>query len=254
MLKVPVIISDITNCLKIGDIIIAAHPEKPIIVECKRSKNTRYDAIGRRGRQLQRMNKVVEYLRNGKVYDGEKEILTIEGTVPPKYNWITINELLHEAEKSGQSTRIVSKYEVLYVVSNWKRFDPSYGLEHAELDLNNPIVTIHTEAINNTISLVPPLSIWEVDDKFKFRLTEGELLVVHIFNPRGLIGIGNNYGSITGVDIEIPNTKELGYEVTKNDEKILLSSTFMTHISYGYQTIESVADAMIETGALPRSR
>src|SRR4030042_188293 len=53
--KLPILVADLTNVIKIGDLVVVTNPEKPMIVECKTSvPDPKYLMQGRSGRQISR--------------------------------------------------------------------------------------------------------------------------------------------------------------------------------------------------------
>jgi hypothetical protein len=59
----PVLISDLTHCLTVGDLVICDDPERPSIVEC--GGHEKFLHKGRKGRQLRRAQAIIDLLKDG---------------------------------------------------------------------------------------------------------------------------------------------------------------------------------------------
>lgn len=251
----PLIIADLTNCIRIGDIIICRDPELPDIIECKSGKNRdKYELQGRRGRQFSKMKGTSEYLSKGqaKVFGDGQTRLCVEIDSPTIYNWDIINTVLIEAEKIGEYFYKVSEYEIIGAVSGENEIDFFDKLKPEDFKFNNPLVGTHYRAIEEAWPTISPPANWGIEDRFKFPLMEGDLIIVHIFDPHVFIGFENETARITGLDSKICEDRvcsgiaDFGYEVEIQGEKIILSQNFTARVLYGFETVESIGKLMLE--------
>lgn len=248
-----VLFADLTNCIRIGDLIIVTNPESPVIIECKSGEtNHKFELQGRRGRQLSRMEGTAEYLNKGtaKFFGEEKARLCIETGSPSRYNWDIVNSVLNEAESNGQGYIAVSQYEIIGALREEIEFKIPKELTPGQFSFSKPIVANHYRAVEEAWTTVPPPTIWDIDDRFKFALMEGELLVVHIFDPTAFLGYENPNGKITRVDVPLENFLDLGYEIDLEGRKLICSPIFTEKVLYCFQAVESVAGQMIEFGKM----
>ncbi|MCL6087054.1 MAG: hypothetical protein M1475_01460 [Actinobacteria bacterium] len=117
----PILIADLTNCIKIGDIIICTNPELPNIVECKSGRLSSEKIMqGRTGRQISRTMGTIEFLAKGhaKVF-GESEIrMVFETATEVEFNWKIVNKTIKEALKMGEGIGIVNDYDIMWALQN----------------------------------------------------------------------------------------------------------------------------------------
>ncbi len=250
-LNLPVLIADLTHCINIGDLIICSDPEVPEIIECKSGmKNNKYTMQGRRGRQLSRMKGTKEYLKKGqaKVYGEIKERLCLELELTANHNWNIVNSVLRETEKVGQSFYKLSEYEIIGAILDEIEMKIEEHLQPCEFSFKNPIVASHYRAVKEAWPTFAPPVMWNIDKHFKFKLMEGEIMLFHVFDPIALLGFTNGSATITKIDVPIAGTTDQGYEIEINhDQKWILSSVFTDKILYGYETVDSVGNSMLES-------
>ncbi len=253
--NLPVIIADLTHCIRIGDLIICTDPEVPFIIECKSEKRKdKFELQGRRGRQLSRMKGTSEYLDKGqaKVFGEEQVRLCVEIDSPPIFNWEIINAVLIEAEKKGHGFCKVSEYEIIGAVREENDFNFHESLKPEDFKFKNPLVGTHYLAIEEAWPTISPPANWDIEDRFKFPLMEGDLFIIHIFDPHVFIGFENDTARITSLHSKICDDKicsgiaDFGYEIEIQGGKIILSPNFTERVLYGFETVESIGKQMLE--------
>lgn len=253
--NLPVIIADLTHCIRIGDLIICTDPEAPSIIECKsEKKKDKFELQGRRGRQFSRMKGTFEYLDKGqaKVFGEDQTRLCIKVDSPTNFNWEIINNVLIEAEKIGQGFCKVSEYEIIGAAWEENAFNFHENIKLEDFKFKNPLIGVHYLPIEEAWPTIPPPANWEIEDRFKFPLMEGDLFIFHIFDPHIFVGLENDNARIANIDSKFRNDKvcsgvaDFGYELEVRGEKIILSSTFTERVLYGFETVESVAKQMLE--------
>ena len=253
----PLIIADLTHCIRIGDIIICSDPEIPGIYECKsRRTNEKFELQGRRGRQLSRMKGTYKYLEKGhaKVFGEELTRVCIEIDSPTCYNWDIINDVLIKADNKGHAVWKVSDYEIIGATYN-DNDNLFESLNVEEFKFKNVFFDTHYRAIREASPTVPPPINWKIEDKFKLQLMEGELFLIHIFDPNVFIGLSDDNARIISFSSKIPTNcissgiADFAFEVDIKGHKIILSSNFAKQVLYGFETVESVAEQMLEFAA-----
>lgn len=242
----PIIICDITHSLRMGDILVCLDPELPIVLECKLGEiKEEFKYQGRRGRQIGRAEHILKYLDKGfgKLFGEEKPKYCIDTKIESKYHWEIINQVLNEEAKTGFGFCEVSKYEIIGAIRKDGAFPSETELINKYSHLKSPYFGIHWIPISECWSTIAPPAVWDIEDRFKFDLTEGELVLFHLFDPHALLGYKNEHGGIVKI---LPNS-EFGYEISigEDEDFIKTSSRFTQNILYGFQKAESVADQML---------
>ncbi len=129
----PGIVCDLTNVLRIGDVVFG-DPEVPSIIELKSSATPDHRKyLGRAGRQRSRMEGTTKYLAEGQaqVYGESHTRVVLESDHEAQYNWGAVQEVIDRANKDGAATLMLSDYQLLFA----RRFDSDTELpDQASLD------------------------------------------------------------------------------------------------------------------------
>jgi uncharacterized small protein (DUF1192 family) len=107
---IPATVSDLTHCLRIGDVIIVRHSEMPDIVESKATvRDDRYRHQGRTGRQRHRMQKTAEYLNHGSAVFRDEQVprLAMEIRVHPEHDFAQVESVASTAIRDGASVQLI---------------------------------------------------------------------------------------------------------------------------------------------------
>ena len=244
----PVLIADLTHCLRIGDLVVPTDPEEPELIECKRSGRAKaFSLQGRRGRQIARMEKTLEYLKNGygKVFGEDKNQMAVTIDAEVRYNWPIVNELCLIALADGYASKAISASELIYVSRDTEEFVPPPEITEGQFRPKKCFVAVHLVTVEKAWSSVPPPLNWNVDQEVRLALLEGDLMLVHLFDPYGLIGYETSKGKI--VDFyETSNVRDdHGYIISAGDQQLMATSNLTDQILYGFETAESLAERMI---------
>lgn len=246
----PVIIADITNCIKIGDIIVCTDSEIPTIMECKRGRHPPEKLMqGRIGRQFSRAMGTLEYLTHGqaKIFGESEGRVAFETTVDVKYNWKIINKTVKETLKKGVGFGVINNYDVIWALKN---YDEDVYVPEEIKDLiskfKTPIVGCHIRAIEELEFLIPPPPAWPIDLECQIALMEGDVILFHMIDSDRFLQIEKPYGKIKAILSGKDSTKEYCFVVKVKDHYKRLSSRFLDEVVYGYASIESIAEIMIE--------
>lgn len=253
--NLPIIISDLTHCIRIGDIIICSDPELPSIIECKLGKKKpRFKLQGRRGRQFSRMKGTTEYLEKGeaKVFGEELTRLCIEVDSPNSFNWDVINTVLNEADKDGYGVYKVSDYEIIGAVRGENEYHLFENIKPEDFKFKNPLIGTHYRVIEEAWPTISPPANWKIEDRYKFPLMEGDIFLIHIFDPHIFIGYKNDRVKIVALDNKInpemvcSGLGGCGVVLEIEEKKVVLSHNFIARILYGFEKVESVSRIMLE--------
>jgi len=246
----PIIISDITNCIKIGDIVICSDPELPTIVECK-SGNFSPEKVmqGRIGRQISRVMGTLEYLSDGqaKVFGESTQRVAFGTDIEVNYNWDTVNKTVKEALKNGKGIGIANNYDAMWALrDDDKDIYVPEEIEDFIIKLKTPSIGCHLRVVEELEFMVPPPAAWPIDLDCRIALMEGDILLFHLIDLNHFLEIKKPYGKIKKILLGKKYIKEYCFVVEVNGHYTELSSRFIDDVLYGYATIESVTENMIE--------
>lgn len=245
----PVIISDITNCINIGDIIVCTNPEKINIVECKKGKHSPEKMMqGRRGRQISKALGTMEYLTKGraKVFGESGERIVYEADKIVDYNWKGVNKAVKKALKTGEGISINSDYDIVWAYREEGK-EPSIPkkIEDIISNFKKGVDGCHLRAIEENY-LIPPPAAWPIDLECQIALMEGEIVLFHLIDTDHFTKIKTPYGKIKKILFSKKYAKEFCFVVETKGHFKTLSSRFLEEVVYGYATMESMAENMIE--------
>ena len=179
----PVLIADLTNCLRIGDLVIPIDPEVPLLHECKLSERAdRFAFQGRRGRQLSRMKGTLEYLATGraKLHAEESTRIAVEIKVYSEHNWPVVNDICSAASERGIASALLSDSELIYATTDTEKavFPDEY--KDGKFRPSHAIVACHLVPIEEaSCAVAPPLN-WDLPSEMRIALQEGDLVLYHI--------------------------------------------------------------------------
>ena len=132
----PILIADLTNIIKIGDIVVVVHPERPQIVECKiKVPSPQHLMQGRLGRQVSRAMGTMQHLKEGatKVFGESHYRMTVESQHRAQRNWEVVDQLCSEALEQGEAFLKVSPGDYLWALrSEWQEVVVGAVKEKAE--------------------------------------------------------------------------------------------------------------------------
>lgn len=189
MLFRPVLLADLTNCLRHGDVYAFRKDSFPAIIELKSSRGG-----GRAQRQKKRLQNVTEYLRTDRAEGTiikDQLLIRRETTIDLVEHVDEFNRLISQAVKLGRAFDSPEK-GVLYIVDNGDESElPAQYIK----ELKEPICWFVNAEKYNLIDFVP-FSLTIHDSEAFLRFLDGSLLVLvafdadtirHSFRDKGLI-------------------------------------------------------------------
>ncbi len=245
----PVIIADITNIIKIGDLIVCSDPEMPSIVECKKGNFHPHNIMkGRSGRQLSRAIGTLEYLKKGKakVFGEEKERVVFETTTEVIHNWQVVKKSVIEALETGIGFGKASDYDIMWAIANDEITKVQNEIEDILKSFKEPFVGCHLRVVEEMEFLHPPPSAWPIDIECRFALMEGDVVLFHLIDLSYFNKLCTPDGRIKGILYKNNVLEEYCFVVEVNGQERILSARFLNDVLYGYATIESIFKNMIE--------
>jgi hypothetical protein len=242
----PVLIADLTHCLRIGDLVLATDSERPELIECKMTgRPERFELQGRRGRQISRMRSTTEYLRSGRarIYGEELTRQVIEINVAPEFNWSTVAQVCANANTSRQASTMLSSGELIYATTEDDEIVPN-EIREGLFTPRYSVVASHFVPIEEAWSIVPPPLSWDIPPDMRIALQEGDLMLFHIFDPHVVVGYSNSDGTVVGFESHVPDDDH-GYRIRIGQTQLITGANFTRSLLYGYETAQSMANRMI---------
>ena len=233
----PVLIADITNVVRVGDLLLVADPEHPTIVECKSSLPAVDHLMqGRIGRQISRAVGIAKYLRGEttKIYGDAYATGIIEPSGQREWHWGEVEETLRAAAEEGLSFRELSPRNYMLAMRSGEE-DRALELL-ADLDKGGSWL-ISTQSSGRD-DLYPPPTAWPVDPHLRFDLSEGTLHAVRLLDQELFAG---DHGD--GLRIALSDTK-FPLEVSLEGEDFRLSGRFIEDALIGNQSVESCIEGI----------
>lgn len=161
--KVPVLIADITNVIKIGDLVLCTNPEAPQIVECKtRLPHPLLFMRGRFGRQVSRTMSTLKYLSTGsaKVFGNKLHQLVLESPHAPKRNWEALTSVCTTAVSDGHAFLQLSSREFLWAYAPENQDSILAEVAKYGENLSCGFFGTSLGLMNMTDGLFPPPIVW----------------------------------------------------------------------------------------------
>lgn len=237
LLGFPVFIADITNVIRVGDVIVVTDIEKPLIVEVK-SHLPRPEHLmqGRRGRQISRSLAIQRYLQTGKAKLFGDDIYMTEMETPYRAlrNWNAITYICQEALRKGFSRIELSEHETIWAYSS-NEFESV--LEDVRLHHNEESASIFgtSAGLMNMVdgNFAPP-SAWPIPAGLQFALVEEDIVLAHLLDTAAFDGATSG-----GKSMDIRLGQDFPVVVKSAEREYPLSLRFLYDVVYGYETTES---------------
>lgn len=245
--RVPVLIADITNILKIGDLVIVTDTEAPQVVELKK-KLPRPERLmqGRRGRQISRAIGTLKYLENGfgKVFGDDSHRLVVESEGKAQRNWDVVDRVCREGLQNGWAKAVLSRHEVIWV--HRKGMEERLGAEIQALSgkASSAFYGTTLGLMNMTDGLLPPPGVWPISPDVRLALLEEDLVLAHLLDVGAFECIQDAGGTIK-IDLQ----HDYPVLVTICGQVYPLSRRFIYEVLYAYETIGSCVKGLLEFAA-----
>lgn len=263
------ILCDLTNIIRLSDILIIRHPEYPEMIEIKGDKyimmlhgftgkrsNVDMSPIenltpirGRQGRQISKMRDTLKYLKSGKgkIYGSNGEFLTIAIQNGAQYLWKEIDEtvltLLGSSEK--QSWRRISHKQYFFATVE-EEINLVKGIPEEIKNFSRLFFGCHYVPIEDSWDLISPPLVWEISDSVKWALMEGEVMLFNFIDLSLFFEMEFKKGIIKDANIESDTVLNGGFLIEIDGKEIHTSKRFLDDAIYGFETVESVSKSMIE--------
>ena len=245
-----VLISDITNCLKIGDLVLCYHPERPGLIECKLG-HTLPELLmrGRTGRQISRMMGTLQHLYEGKakLYGESKLRVAVETTSQIEYTWDIVNRTVSDALSTGLGVGASSDSDLTWAfVGDDSHLEIPQEVRTFASNFEIPCCGCHARPLEEANPRVPPPAVWPIARDCRFALMELEVILFHLVDIQRFAEAVTERGRIIEILVTKAGFNDGSFLVEAGDHRYTLSSSFLADVVYGFQTIESTAKSMIE--------
>jgi hypothetical protein len=246
----PVIVADLTNIIRIGDVIVCYDPDTPSILECKsgRTKAARFERQGRRGRQIARMESIIRFLLEGrgKIFGETSERRTVTLNSPKQFNHNLVNEMVVNAIAGRPEARLLLPNELLGAA---RLGEQASGIDEAVRDWRLPEGTmIATGSSLDPLrggSDIPPPVLWELSTDAKWALMEGNVTISHSLRVDAFVGMQRENARVLRV-FDLGGDLRWGYEVLVGSETVTVNAVAVRDVLYRYETVYSAGARMLE--------
>lgn len=238
-----VLVSDLSHCLTIGDLVICDDRERPSIVEC--GGHEKFLDKGRKGRQRQRAQAVTDLLNEGTATFPGNELATqtLELDKPQGDTWAVVDRVVVAADREGSAAELASDDDLVFAA----RADDDAEAPDARLmnHMAEPAVAIYTRLLERPDPRVPPCVEWDVSVEAKRLLYQGDVFVGHVIDLAAFVG--RRMGNAEIVKILRSGKEVAGFGVVVGNDPLAFSHEFLTDVLLGFQTIESTAETILES-------
>jgi len=239
----PVLIADITNVIKIGDLIVVADPELPQIVECKtRLGHPRYWMQGRIGRQISRALGTLKYLSGKpvKVHGEDHVRVSVESQHEPERNWDAVGTCVAAALDHGYGSVLLSDHELVSAFQGSHLSEAFDQLAPSTRELPQPFFAgTSLEPFDRSDGLLPPPIVWPLAPAGRFAVAEGEVIVIHFVSARAFERGGHEWR------IQVTGPDPCYVSVFLGEEEYRFSDRFIRDVLYAFETVDSCVTGLL---------
>ena len=246
----PVRICDLTNVLRIGDLIIG-EPEQPMLIECAPDAPASFRLRGRKARQLARMEAVAEVLRqgHGHVPGTPAPIKVYESPLQSEYSWHVVESAARAALANGAGLA-AGDSDVVWALRADATDAGALPLATDVADMtsgfSDPLVALSSTLLDEPSPLVPPPLAWPLPLDLRLALLEREIRLVHVVDLARFLEIEHEGARI--IDVRRDQRGDLleaCFIIQSGDLTSAASRRFVDDVIYGFMTIESSVKALL---------
>jgi hypothetical protein len=253
---VPVLIADITNVLKNGDLVVCVDPNAPVLMECKLSKvkDARFERLGRRGRQLSRLESIGNVLRTGRgrIFGEAMERVTVELTEQSQFDYFVVEQIVTSALEHKPTVVTPSRHQLLSAALLGESVDAVDAIRRwapAPAGDRVAVGSSLTPLRKSWPDISPPI-LWQLSPRVQWALMEGDVSVTHAVRVDAFVGMQRDQACVNAV-IAIPSGRfPWGYELTINAETLTIGPNFLLDVVHSYETLESAGRRLLEAGQM----
>jgi hypothetical protein len=239
----PVLVADITNIIKIGDLIIVTHPEFPQIVECKTQRpHPKRWMQGRFGRQISRALGTLRYLsgKPTKVHGEDHVRHVVESQHKAERNWEAVRTCVGAALDHGHGFVELSEHELVCACHYTQLSDALDALGGRANRFPQPLFLGTSRGLFERFDgLLPPPVVWPLAPAGRFAVTEGEIVVIHFVSATALEHEGD------GWRIQVTGPDPCHVSVFLEEDEYRFSDRFIADVLYGFETVDSCVSGLL---------
>lgn len=242
---VPAIYTDLTNCLKISDVVVSADPDVPHLLELKTRKSAPVRFSKREQRQVGRMEATAQYLMTDRTEVDGRPGLAVTSTLGRQYLWSDLQPICDEALKVGSHVEPLSPHQVVIayqVDSNLPDLESAFSRF-----AGSPVyIGFHSDPLTKDWPNIPPPFVWDLTPEVRFSLMERTLVLVNLIKPSAFVGVSHESGVISDAHVAVEGGGAGGLKVDYGGEEVVVRSNFVNSALYAWETVESAGRSAIE--------
>jgi hypothetical protein len=238
----PVVVCDLTSCLRVADVAVCADPERPLLLES--GGHPRWSEKGRKARQKQRRLSISQLLYEGqaRLADGDEETVTVPIATPLEYSWHALEQAIHGALEEGTGVGITSDSDVIVAMHRDVEFEiPPKA--RALIDGFAARAFGFIRVLDKPDPRVPPPIAWPITVACRTAVLCSEVFVVHVVDVAAMYGQADQDCAILGV--ETSGTQLVGFRSRMGASEQVLSAAFLDDVLVGFQTLDSTCQQML---------
>jgi len=253
---------DLTNILRVADVICVRDPEVPDLIELK-GKNiimplsllgqkvvpngfeeiTKDKPIrGRTGRQISLMLGISEYLRSGqaKVFGTPQTKVAIETSIAPEHHWKEVEKVASEAIAHGYAAARLGERHWLLAQNEGEELQKEDGLVKELASAKQIMIAAHCRPLEETWTSISTPFNWSLSDPVRFALMEGDVVVVTVFDVSTLVGRTYSDATIEEVLVFDDHLGPESLKVSFEGERFTVSNRALLEVLYQFRSVESM--------------
>ena len=262
------LVSDLTNLIKIADVIVPTQSEIPLLLEFKGERIytvsnwllekgaklvPEEDLTGRLGRQMEKLMEVSRYLATGRreTHDGTKELRAVPVNTQVEYYWDEINRAVSDALENMDCVVKISNQQWIYATQREPEdLDPLSTMSQMIKEMPREAhlrIGCHLVPLENPQWYFDPPINWLLEKRIKFALMEGDISLFNFIDLSFLKGYSYKGAVIIQIGAYDP---ELGNDVVYvkyRNQTTKVSKNFILGMLYKFQTLESAVEEILES-------
>ena len=268
----PCVVPDLTNMLRLGDLMVVVDPSAPEVVEVKGEQvlmpaalvagmeklagrpaptvemPSPYRPRGRQGRQMSQMIARHGYLRDdrGRFPSDDFERVAFTVDLVRSRQHADVDEVVGEALRVGSASKQITAHDVVLAVAaagstklQLSKLDPAIGAMRAA------VLGMNLTPTHDAWWSTPPPTEWSLSRDSAWALFEGDVVLAHVIDLAAFeeLSTPNVRFSVT----QTHGRPAIAITTARIDEGLVyLGDRFIWDVLYGFESIESVGTRAVE--------
>jgi hypothetical protein len=246
----PPLVADLTNLVRIGDVLDCSIREYPKVFEVKRKQPHRQKLRKRNpvGRQVARMEAVVSMLETGISRMPDQRGQTITRVMQHKYqdNFDHVQDVLETAIRGETKVVTLSDREVILAAPSSVPFEKTMkqGLEAIGGHENRNIFLGTTgRLLNSPTPIVPSPSAWPLPIHCRLALLREQVQLVHIIDT----GVFIEKAALHGVTlVHVPKGEPGFFKCSLDGNEVTIQIDALYETIFGFEQLDSGAERVVK--------